>query len=195
MKKIIVLALLFVLAGCSQNEDHLLAKEFAGMNDFNISTADFKAKEVKYIIVHASATDPKYPWTANRLKKFFTDPVPNGRGWSRLGYHDYIEQSGDINFITPVNSDKFIQVNELTNNCSGYNSISHAICLEGGAVKKNGKLIDQVNFTDAQIKKLKERVSVLKKQYPNAKVVPHRFLDTKGKTCPVLNIEKLKFNE
>lgn len=192
-KKLFLLFLLsFFVFSCSEKDDFLLQKDFADVSDFSIKTSDFKKRECKWIIVHASATDPSYPWTANRLKKFFKDQPPKGRGWSRLGYNDYIEHSGDISFITPINGDKFIDAVELTNNCSGYNSVSHAICMEGGAVKKNGKLVDQVNFTDVQLKKLSERIKYLKSIYPNAKVVPHNFLDTKGKTCPVISLKNLK---
>lgn len=192
MKKILFLSVfVFIISSCVQKEDSLLRSEFAGVSDYSVSLADYERKECRYIIVHCSYTDPRWPWTANRLKKFFKDPPPKGRGWSKLGYHDYIEQSGDISFITPINGDKFIDSWELTNNCSGYNSVSHAICMEGGGFSKNGKMIDRINFTDAQLKKLIDRIKYLKTIYPNAIVVSHDFLDNKGKTCPVIQLKNL----
>lgn len=174
-------------------EDAGLFAEFSDVViDTTLNRAEYKAKNIKILFVHAIATDPKKGrWSGTRLKTFFTSPKPYGNGWDRYGYNYYIDIDGKVYDITPINSNTKLEFDELTYNASGYNSVSMAISLEGGCEYKNGKLLPKDNFTPVQIKKLEELIIKYKKQIPNLQVLPHNAVN-KGKACPVLDVTKLK---
>lgn len=157
----------------------------------NTTYADYTPKRIKYLIVHCSATDPKYPWSIEKLKQFFTNPKPKGNGWDKYGYHWYITQNGIPQEMTNLDCDDYIQYSELTNNATGYNSTSIAICLEGGSHLVNKKLIDQDNFTVKQKESLSHLIAYYKSKYPWIEVIPHRSVSTTGKSCPVLNLDNI----
>lgn len=46
------------------------------------------------IIIHCAATKPSQDIGANTIRKWHTDPPPNGNGWSDIGYHYVIRRNG-----------------------------------------------------------------------------------------------------
>lgn len=190
MKYISLLLLITILISCKYDkEDAGLQAEFAGVQvDTTITQAEFRPREIKYLFVHAIATDPNQSrWSVERLKKFFREE----RKWDKYGYHEYIDREGRVWTLTPLDSDTKIQYDELTYNASGYNSISIAISLEGGCQYVKGKLVAKDNFTPIQFQRIEERIKYYQKQVPNIKVLPHNAVN-KNKACPSFDIKKLK---
>ena len=192
-----ILCISLLILSCTpkdiDKEEAGLFAEFAdAVIDTTLNRAEYKAKDIKILFVHAIATDPKKGrWSGTRLKTFFTTPKPYGNGWDRYGYNYYIDIDGKVFDITPINSNTKLEFDELTYNASGYNSVSMAISLEGGCEYKNGKLLPKYNFTPIQIQRLEELIAKYKKQIPNLQILPHNAVN-KGKACPVLDIKKLK---
>jgi hypothetical protein len=191
MNKLLYILFIFLLISCNRydKEDAGLQAEFADVKiDTTITRAEYKPQKIKYLFVHAIATDPnKGRWTVKRLMDFFT----NERGWDRYGYHEYIDYDGRLWTLTPTNGDIFLGWDELTYNASGYNSVSMAISLEGGCEYKNGRLVAKDTFTPAQLAKLEERIKLYKAQLPGVLVLPHNAVN-KSKACPSFDIKKLK---
>lgn len=152
----------------------------------DLTLADASPQKIEYLIVHCSWTDPKYHWSADRLRGFFK----NEKKWTRYGYHEYILYSGFTETLTPIDEDEYLSPDELTYNASGYNSKSIAICLEGGGEYRNGKMYDKLNFSLQQRTALKQRIEFYRCRYPNIKVIPHNLVN-KSKSCPIIDIEKL----
>ena len=200
-KIIFILAILLVFIGIYNiynsslliqrydKEDAGLQAEFADVVvDTTITEAEYRAREIELLFVHAIATDPKKGrWSPVRLKDFFI----NERGWDRYGYHEYIDYDGNLWTITPLDGDTKLQWDELTYNASGYNNRSIAISLEGGCEYKNGRLVAKDTFTPAQLAKAEERIKYYKQRMPNIKVLPHNAVN-KSKACPSFDIKKLK---
>ena len=159
--------------------------------DTTLAFQDYKAKKVVYVIVHCIASDPtKKRWTAPMLKTFFTTPVKKGgRGWTKYGYNEYIDYSGNLWELTPIDCNEYVDYHELTNNASGYNSISFAISLEGGVEYKNGKIVSKDNFSEIQKQMLKSRLRAFKTKWPWVKIIPHNSVSNKD--CPVLDLEEI----
>lgn len=188
--KIYVLSLLFIVTSCADSLDKNLQIEADEQVIEDISLFEYRAKEVKYLIIHCTATDPKYPWSAQRLTDFFIKE----RKWNRLGYNYYITQDGEIHALTPINEDSLVNFDELTYNASGLNSVSFAISLEGGSQLYKGILIDSDNFTENQKISLLYLVTVIKGFAPSIQVIPHNLVN-KRKSCPVMKIDFLQYEQ
>lgn len=167
--------------------DHLSDIE----EDTTLAFQDYKAKKVVYVIVHCIASDPtKKRWTAPMLKTFFTTPVKKGgRGWTKYGYNEYLDYDGNLWELTPIDCNDYVDYHELTNNASGYNSISFAISLEGGVEYKNGKIVSKDNFSDIQKQMLKSRLRAFKTKWPWVKIIPHNSVSQKD--CPVIDLDQI----
>jgi len=188
--KIFVLSLFFILTSCADSLDKNLQLEADEQVVEDLSFFEYRAKAAKYLIIHCTATDPKYPWSAQRLTDFFKKE----RKWNRLGYNYYITQDGEIHALTPINNDSIVNFDELTYNASGLNSVSFAISLEGGSQLYKGKLIDADNFTENQKISLVYLVGVIKGFAPSVKIIPHNSVN-KGKSCPVMKIDFLNYEQ
>lgn len=87
-------------------------------------------RAVDRIIVHCSATRPGWmadaPLAAQiaEIRRWHTDPVPRGRGWSDIGYHILIGRTGEVALGRPL---------ERTGaHTRGHNTGSIGVCLIGG---------------------------------------------------------------
>lgn len=96
------------------------------------------------------------------------------QGWAGIGYNYYIRFSGKIYQGRPI---EFIP-----SHCSGNNSKSIGICLEGDFRKQQP--------TKLQMESLRQLVEMLKEKYPNInKVLNHR--DLYATQCPVLDLKAM----
>ena len=173
-------------------EDSAFYDHFSDITeDTTLVYQDYKAKKVKYLIVHCIASNPKKKrWTPDMLKTFFTSPVSKGgRGWNRYGYNEYLDYEGNIHELTPIDCDEFVSYSELTNNAAGYNSTSVAISLEGGVETINGKLKSVDNFSEIQKKELIRRLQHYKDRWPWIKIIGHN--EVSAKDCPVINLKEI----
>jgi N-acetylmuramoyl-L-alanine amidase len=56
----------------------------------------------KRITVHCSATPNGKPVSIDAIRKFHTDPPPDGRGWKDIGYHFLIGIDGQVHAGRPT---------------------------------------------------------------------------------------------
>lgn len=116
------------------------------------------------------------------IRRWHTDPKPEGNGWSDVGYHFIITRKGTIQEGRP-----------LTRNGAhtrGHNHNTLGICLVGG-VDAGGA--PDANFTLAQYLALYGLVSRLRQDYPTiSKISGHRDYDFKA--CPSFNVQALLSN-
>ncbi len=116
----------------------------------------------------------------------------NGRGWSKVGYSDLINQKGETINLVPYNFDDQVQTWEVTNGATGYNGKSRHVVIAGGWSKdgdktghaKNGKPTDKidVNYNEKQIQALIDWVEMQRELNPHLKFIGHN--DIAQKTCP-----------
>lgn len=151
-------------------------------------------KRIEYLIIHCTYTTPETSWGKGNifvlnLYRFFRLPKPQGRGWDRNGYHFVVTRDGVERVLTPLDDDAYLEDSEIVYGAAGYNSNSINIALEGGAAYKSGKLIDYDNFTQAQVRTMRNTIAWYKMRFPWIKVVPHSAVARK--TCPVIQMNRL----
>ena len=126
-----------------------------------------KMRDIKHIVVHCTATGQDA--TIDAIKRYWKEKL----GWRNVGYHYIIKADG-----TEV---QLLSIAHPSNGVKGHNANSIHVCYIGG-VDKFGKPLD--NRTDAQKKKLLERITALKKMFPKAMIQGHRDFDGVKKACP-----------
>ena len=120
------------------------------------------------IIVHCSATREGQNISVDTIRKWHTE----GRGWSDIGYHFYIDLHGDIY--------KGRDVAKIGAHCKGQNRNSIGICYCGG-VEVDGKTPKDTR-TEEQEDSLLAVLKTLKAMYPEATI--HSHSDYANKACP-----------
>lgn len=125
-------------------------------------------KEVKYLVVHCTATP-----LSQRVSVEDIDRWHKAQGWSGIGYHWYVDRDGHI---FPGRSER-----EAGAHVRGYNHCSIGICYEGG-LDEQGNSAD--TRTPAQKAALLFIIKDLKQSYPNAIVLGHRDFPGVHKDCP-----------
>lgn len=160
-------------------------------------------RDIDKIVVHCSDTPASMDIGADTIRQWHTGPrfdpkrgqwrfqgewwlarpepakgLPDGNGWSDIGYHYVILRDGTVEFGRPLERSGA--------HVAGHNATSVGICLVGGA----GGSFD---FTFEQIATLRERIFKLKQVYPGAEVLGHRDLDG-SKECPSLSVSALFAN-
>ena len=126
-----------------------------------------KAQDVKWLVVHCSASRCNRPFTVERL-------IETGRQrFGQPSYHYYVRRNGNVVPILPESVQGIHAV--------GYNHCSIAVCYEGG-LDENGKAAD--TRTELQKASLYELLKQLRRDYPQARIVGHRELPHVVKDCP-----------
>lgn len=138
-------------------------------------------REINEIIVHCTATRPD--WWASKpakakvaeVKKWHTDPTPNGRGWSDIGYHYLIDRDGAVVEGRPI---------ERTGaHTKGHNTGTIGISLFGGhGSAATDDFLD--NFTPEQGRALLGLIQELQVRFPNISKVSGHNDYTSAKACP-----------
>lgn len=147
------------------------------------SLADAKASTLKRLVIHATASSVKTPYTRESLLTFFA----KDRGWSKPGYTFFIDREGILWKLNEhFNWDPVIEYSEITFGAKGYNSASLHIAWDGGV--ENGKIVD--NRTDEQKQALKTFVQIVHDIYPEIDVLGHRDLPNVTKACPIFDVKK-----
>ncbi|MDY6148631.1 MAG: N-acetylmuramoyl-L-alanine amidase [Porphyromonas sp.] len=144
------------------------------------------ASEVKYIVIHCSATRSNMSYSAWQL-----DRDHRSRGFREAGYHFYIARSGDI---SPMRS-----IHQVGAHVAGYNHCSIGVCYEGGLSPAG---VPQDTRTAEQKRTLRQLLGTLVELFPKAEIVGHRDLspDRNGdgkittdeylKACPCFDARK-----
>lgn len=116
--------------------------------------------QVKYIIVHCSATRENMSYPG-----WLLDQDHRARGFSEAGYHFYIRRSGSI--------ERLRSLTRSGAHTRGYNRCSIGICYEGGLDICG---IARDTRTPKQRRSLRLLISALCRSYARAVVVGHRDL-------------------
>ena len=125
-----------------------------------------KAQDVKWLVVHCSASRCNRPFTVERL-------IETGRQrFGQPSYHYYVRRNG---YVVPILSESVQGIHAV-----GYNHCSIAVCYEGG-LDENGKAAD--TRTELQKASLYELLKQLRRDYPQARIIGHYELGAK-KDCP-----------
>lgn len=135
--------------------------------------------EIKYVVIHCSATDKPEQWPFKAVKHLHTASPEEkiiwgryetrGHNWTDIGYHYYIERSGEIK--------KGRADNVQGSHCIFVNSHSLGICLAGND-----------EFTHEQIGSLMNLIKDLRIKYGDFILCGHRDLDV-HKTCPNFDVK------
>ena len=125
-------------------------------------------REINKIIVHCSATREGENFDVAEIRKWHVQ----GRGWSDIGYHFYIDLYGQIH--------KGRDIAKMGAHCKGQNRNSIGICYCGG-VEADGKTPKDTR-NEEQKQALMCVLRTLKAMYPNAVIHSHR--DFANKACP-----------
>ena len=124
--------------------------------------------DVKYLIIHCSYTPESMDIGKGDIDRWHRE-----KGWMMIGYHKVIKRDGTVEDGRPLSKSGA--------HVRGMNRTSIGICLIGGMNRsKDGP---EINYTDEQMKSLRNLLNDLRKDYPIAKVRGHTDFD-KGKTCP-----------
>jgi N-acetylmuramoyl-L-alanine amidase len=125
-------------------------------------------RQIDKIIVHCSATREGENFDVAEIRRWHVE----GRGWSDIGYHFYIDLYGEIH--------KGRDIAKIGAHCKGQNRNSIGICYCGG-VEADGKTPKDTRL-DCQKEALTAVLRTLKAMYPNAIIHSHK--DFANKACP-----------
>ena len=128
-------------------------------------------RKINKIIVHCSATREGENYTVDTIRSWHVD----GRGWSDIGYHFFIDLYGDIY--------KGRDIAKIGAHTKGQNRNSIGICYCGG-VEVDGKTPKDTRL-DCQKEALNAVLRTLKAMYPEA--IIHSHNDFARKACPSFN--------
>lgn len=139
---------------------------------------------MKELIVHAAATPPSMDIGAREIRRWHTDPKPQGNGWSDIGYHYVIRRDGTLELGRDLDGDGDV-LDEQGAHVLGHNENTVGVCLAGG-INEAGE--DDCNFTAAQYACLESLYGYLKKRFPDMGISGHReYDDSKG--CPCFDVK------
>lgn len=110
------------------------------------------------------------------------------RGWSDIGYHYLIRQSGAYELGRDLDNDGDVD-EEVGAHAFGYNGNSIGIALAGGKARDGGQAF---NFRYEQLLQLVHLVKFLKTRYPDAEVIGHN--EVSNKDCPMFDVRALFAN-
>lgn len=144
------------------------------------------AKELKYLVIHCTATPEGREVTADDIRAWHLVPSPKGRGWKQVGYTDLIHLDGSVERLVANNEDNLVDPWEVTNGAAGYNSVSRHIVYAGGCDKA---MKAKDTRTPAQKEALRKYVRDFHAKHPTVKIVGHNELATKA--CPSFSVPAL----
>lgn len=144
------------------------------------------AKELKYLVLHCTATPAGREVTGDDIRRWHTSPVSKGgRGWKQVGYTDLFHLDGSVERLVNNNEDMNVDPWEITNGAAGYNSVSRHIVYAGGVDANDvNKAVD--TRTPAQKEAMKRYVLDFHKRFPGVKIVGHNQLAAKA--CPSFDV-------
>ena len=120
--------------------------------------------KIKLLVVHCSDTDNRENLSAIDIHKMHL-----GFGWDGIGYHKVITRSGKVESGRP---EYWIGAH-----VKNQNNVSLGVCLIG-----------KDYFTKSQFRSLERVLKKWKKTYPYAKIIGHRDVKKKKKTCPNFDV-------
>lgn len=140
-------------------------------------------KELKYLVIHCTATPAGREVTADEIRAWHTAPAPKGRGWKQVGYTDLFHLDGTVDRLVDNNEDRWVDDWEITNGAAGYNSVSRHIVYAGGCDKN---LTPKDTRTEEQKESLKKYVLAFHRNNPTVKIIGHN--EVSSKACPSFDV-------
>jgi hypothetical protein len=142
--------------------------------------------EMKFLVIHCSATYEGQDVSAETIRRWHTAPAPKGRGWSQVGYSDLILLNGDRHQFVKHDGDRFIDKEEITNGVKGINSKSRHVCYIGGVDKATKKAKN--TLTADQKETLLSIIKEVLAYKPDVQIAGHNQFDNKA--CPSFSVPK-----
>lgn len=133
-----------------------------------------KISQVKYLVVHCSATPPNLDWGVDDIRRLHQTAF----AWKDVGYHYVIKRDGTVEKGRPDDTQGA--------HVKGYNEVSLGVCLVGGV---NYRQEAEFNFTDQQMESLEKVITKLLGEYPSAYVLGHRDFPKVDKACPCFDVK------
>ena len=144
------------------------------------------SNELKYLVIHCTATAEGREVTSSEIRHWHTDPVSKGgRGWRQVGYTDMIHLDGTVERLVKNNEDARVDSWEITNGAKGYNSVSRHVVYVGGCDKR---LKPKDTRTAAQKAALRAYVLDFHRRFPKVKIIGH--CELAAKACPSFDVKK-----
>ena len=142
-------------------------------------------KELKYLVIHCTATREGREVSAAEIRRWHTSPVSaGGRGWKQVGYTDLVHLNGSVERLVANNEDAWVDDWEITNGAKGYNSVSRHIVYAGGCAA-DGKTAKDTR-TAAQKAALEKYVKDFHAAHPKVKIIGHNQIAAKA--CPSFDV-------
>jgi len=141
-------------------------------------------KNLKYLMIHCTATQEGKELTAEDIRRMHTSPPPKGRGWKQVGYSDMIHLTGLVTNLVPYDDDNIVQPREITNGAIGLNGVTRHVVYVGG-VERDGKTPKDTR-TDAQLLALTNYVKNMVAHHPDIEILGHNQVEAKA--CPSFNV-------
>lgn len=142
-------------------------------------------KELKYLVIHCTATREGREVSAAEIRRWHTSPVSaGGRGWKQVGYTDLVHLNGSVERLVANNEDAWVDDWEITNGAKGYNSVSRHVVYAGGCAA-DGKTFKDTR-TAAQKAALEKYVKDFHAAHPKVKIIGHNQIAAKA--CPSFDV-------
>lgn len=143
-------------------------------------------KELKYLVIHCTATREGREVSAAEIRRWHTSPVSaGGRGWKQVGYTDLVHLNGSVERLVANNEDAWVDDWEITNGAKGYNSVSRHVVYAGG-LAADGKTAKDTR-TAAQKAALEKYVKDFHAAHPKVKIIGHN--QVAAKACPSFDVQ------
>lgn len=143
-------------------------------------------KDLKYLVIHCLAT----PEGRNVTKQDIEQWHLKERGWSKVGYADFIHIDGTLENLISFNQDDKIDSWEISNGARGYNSIARHVAYVGGASSSKEHWMKYYPPKDTRTKEqnytLEQYVRFTILRNPNIKVIGHNQIS--NKSCPSFDV-------
>lgn len=140
--------------------------------------------QLKYLIIHCTATKGGQSVTGAQIRDWHTKPVAQGgRGWKQVGYTDIFHTNGGIERLAQNNDDGIVDPWEITNGVAGMNAVCRHVVYVGG-IGPDGKPADTRNH--AQKEAMRKYVADFLRRNPTVVVAGHNQFAAKA--CPSFNV-------
>lgn len=85
--------------------------------------------ELKYLVIHCTATPQGRKVTSNDIRAWHTNPISKGgRGWKQVGYTDMFHLDGTVERLVENNEDARVDPWEITNGAKGTIPFPGTLC-------------------------------------------------------------------
>lgn len=143
-------------------------------------------KELKYLVIHCTATPEGREVTGADIRRMHTSPVSKGgRGWKQVGYTDLIRLDGTVERLVNNNEDAWVDPWEITNGAKGYNAVSRHVVYAGGCDKG---MKPKDTRTAGQRAALEKYVRDFHARHPKVRIIGHN--EVAAKACPSFDVQK-----